>query len=125
MAEGFAGQYLLADRLVTGEELVRWAKEYRHPVQLFPLSLSEAQATSVLQRGISRSDAKSFRSAYQLFANNCSTAALSLLDAETGFKTTGSWAEFQDALPIAGPIGTNRALRSRGLVDWHELGNQL
>ena len=129
MSEGYWGQYLLADRLVTGEELERWVKQLNHPVRLFSLHLSEAQVSRILLRGIRRSESSSFQSAYQLFANNCSTSALSLIDEETGFKATG-WdpfhlTELEEALPIAGPFGTARELRIRGLIDWREPGIDL
>jgi len=120
LSEGYYGYYLLDHRLVTGDELATWLKKLGHPLRLMPLRLSGTQAARVLEHGIRRSEAESFRTAYQLFANNCSTSALSLLDAETGFRNQSwdplHWFEFEEALPIAGPVGTARALRYRGLL---------
>jgi hypothetical protein len=120
LAEGYWGYYLLDHRVLTGDELSRWVAKLRHPLRLLPLSLGGPAAGRVLESGIRRSDRESFASAYRLFANNCSTAALSLLDAETGFHAENwdpfHWEELEAALPIAGPLGTEHALRYRGLI---------
>jgi hypothetical protein len=120
LLEAYFGYYILADRIVTGEELTAWTRKLRHPTQLYDLSLTPSQAGAVLRSGIQRSESESFHSAYRLFANNCSTSALSLLDAATGYQRSGwdlfGWAEFEAALPVAGYFGTARALRERKLI---------
>jgi hypothetical protein len=120
LTDGYLGRYLLAHRVVTGEELDHWVAKLKHPLRMVPLELAGERAGNVLVHGLRRSEAESFTSAYQLFANNCSTAALSLLDAETHFHSTNwdpiHWEEFEAALPIAGPIGTEHALGYRGLT---------
>jgi hypothetical protein len=120
LTDGYLGQYLLAHRVVTGEELGHWIAKLKHPLRLIPLALSKQAAGNVLAHGLRRSEAESFQSAYQLVANNCSTAALSLLDAETKFHSQNwdpiHWEEFEAALPIAGPLGTEHALGYRGLT---------
>ena len=119
MSEGYFGYYLLDHRLATGEEMNQWTVKLHHPVRFVPLKLAQPQAARIHAHGIRRSDSESFASVYQLFANNCSTAALSLLDAETGVRRAGffPWAELEDALPIAGPMGTEHALQNRGLIE--------
>lgn len=120
LSEGYQGHYLLDHRLVTGEEMAAWIGKLNHPLRLVTLNLSGAEAARLLARGIERSDAESFESSYQLFRNNCSTSALSLLDWETGFRKLNwdplHWEELEAALPIAGPFGTAHALAYRGLV---------
>lgn len=120
LGDGYLGNYLLDHRVVTGEELSSWVAKLHHPLRFDALSLSGTQAAHVLERGIRRSDAASFASVYRLFANNCSTSALSLLDAETGFHKQNwdpfGWEELEAALPIAGPLGAEHALSYRGLL---------
>ena len=120
LSDGYMGHYLLDHRVVTGEELDRWIGKLRHPFRLVQLKLKGPLVGKIFARGLRRSDAESFLSAYQLFANNCSTSALSLLDAETHFKSENwdpvHWEEFEAALPIAGPFGTEHALGYRGLT---------
>lgn len=121
LLEGYFGYYLLNDRVVSGEELGAWVKKLLHPTQVYDLHLTPAQAAAVLARGLLRSEAESFRSAYRLFGNNCSTSALALLDAETGYKREG-WDPFQleafeEALPLAGYFGTAHALLGRKLIE--------
>jgi hypothetical protein len=120
LTDGYFGHYLLAHRVVTGEEFGHWIAKLKHPLRLIPLALSKQAAGNVLAHGLRRSEAESFQSAYQLFANNCSTAALSLLDAEIKFHSQNwdpaHWEEFEAALPIAGPLGTEHALGYRGLT---------
>ncbi|MGZ3696307.1 MAG: hypothetical protein ACXWQO_20185, partial [Bdellovibrionota bacterium] len=120
LSEGFWGHYLLAHRLITGDELDQWIAKLRHPLRLIPLQVEAPKAADLLARGIKRSDLESFRSVYRLFANNCSTSALALLDAETGYHGQNwdpiQWEEWEAALPIAGPLGTEHALGYRGLI---------
>lgn len=105
---------------MTSEELEKWVGKLHHPLRFVSLNLLGSQAARILAQGIRRSDSESFRTAYQLFSNNCSTSALALIDSETGFQKSNwdplKWEELEGALPIAGPVGTEHALRYRGLV---------
>ena len=120
LRDGYWGNYLLDHRVISDEELRATVKRKNHPLRLLRLSLLPAQAARVLVRGIRRSDTESFATVYRLFANNCSTSALALLDAETGFRAENwdplHWEDFEAALPIVGPVGTEHALRYRGLL---------
>ncbi len=118
LIDAFLGHYLLVNRLVTGEEMERWASKYKHQVKFFPLQLSPEQASKILLRGVQESNQLMFENNYQLFTNNCSTSAFALIDFAIGnTANTGSvWSRFEEALPIAGPIGTLHALTVRGLV---------
>jgi hypothetical protein len=117
LSEGYGGQYLLDHRLVSGEELAAWTKKLVHPLRFLPLVLSAEQSARILERGILRSDAVSFRQAYQLFSNNCSTSAIALLDEETGYHASNPWEDgWEQGLPVVGPFNVERALRNRGLL---------
>ncbi len=119
LSEGFFGHYLLVHRLVIGEAMEEWVSRLKHPMRFVKLNLSKKMTVSLLKRGLTLSERESFRTAYRLFSNNCSTAVISLLDAETGFKKQNwdpiNFEEFEAALPIAGPLGTEHALSYRKL----------
>lgn len=121
--EAFLDQYLFVIRVTTGEEMQRWISELKHPVSFYPLKISGEQSARTFERGIDESESKGVNTGYRLFTNNCSTAALSLIDQETGYLVTPgflNWNKFEMALPIKAPIGTFRALINRKLVSRSE-----
>jgi hypothetical protein len=124
--EAFLDQYLFAIRVTTGQEMERWVADLKHPVSFYPLKVTREQAAHTFRRGVEESDAKGVNTGYRLFTNNCSTAALSLIDEETGYAMTPgflNWNKFEMALPIKAPIGTFRALIARKLVTRSRVSN--
>lgn len=118
--EGYLQNYLFIIRAITGEEMNSWVTKHQHPVKFFPLKVSSEQAAGILKRGLEESQNKGAGTIYRLFTNNCSTAALSLIDKETGYSMAPglfNWNKFETALPIMGPIGTLRALSTRKILD--------
>lgn len=115
LLESYFGHYLLAHRLVTGPELDRWVAEYKHPLKFVELQVNKKSVGKIFLQGIQESDAKRLQNIYALFSNNCSTSAFSFIDSEVKTSRT-SWERFEEALPIAGPIGTLRSLVNRNLV---------
>lgn len=122
LLESYFGNYLLATRITSGEEMARWVKELKHPVKMYPLKVSAFHAGKIFLRGVEESHRLGINNIYQLFSNNCSTTALNFIDTELNFRLPRSqWEKFEDALPIAGPIGTLRSLINRKLIDEHAL----
>lgn len=115
LLESYFGHYLLAHRLVTGQELDRWIAEYKHPLNFVELKVEKTSVGKIFLQGVQESDAKRLQNVYALFSNNCSTSAFSFIDSEIKSSRT-SWERFEEALPIAGPIGTLRSLFNRNLV---------
>ncbi|WP_413942791.1 DUF4105 domain-containing protein [Bdellovibrio sp. HCB-162] len=114
--ESFQGHYLLAHRLVTGDELTRWLQEYKHPVVLHTLQISDTQVPQIFQRAIQKSASKKLQDVYQLFSNNCSTSSLGFIDEAEALRPKNFWEKFEESLSVAGPLGTLRILSSRGLI---------
>jgi hypothetical protein len=121
IVESYYGNYLLAHRLATGDEMQRWTQKLGHPLKLFALNTQADVASKILLKSIQESDKQKLQNVYQLFTNNCSTSALSFIDSELPISSPvapeSSWTKFEEALPITGPIGTLRALLKRKLVD--------
>ncbi|WP_374073467.1 hypothetical protein [Bdellovibrio bacteriovorus] len=115
LLESYFGHYLLAHRLVTGQELDRWIAEYKHPLKFVELQVNKESIGKIFLQGVQESDAKRLQNIYALFSNNCSTSAFSFIDSEVKASRT-SWERFEEALPIAGPIGTLRSLFNRNLA---------
>ena len=117
LIESYLGHYLMNYRLVTGDEFDRWTKQYKHPLTFYTLQISPESSGRILLSGIKTSEKLGLQNIYHLFTNNCSTAALSLIDQELNISTDKStWDKFEDALSIAGPIGTLHALKLRKLL---------
>ncbi|KHD88195.1 MAG: hypothetical protein OM95_10545 [Bdellovibrio sp. ArHS] len=114
LLEAYLGNFLLVHRLVTGEEFTRWVAEYKHPSTFLPLIVPAGKVGKILLKGIQESDQQRLQSVYALFSNNCATSAFRFLDSELP-ATRNTWQRLQEALPIAGPLGTQSALRERKL----------
>lgn len=115
--ESYFGHYLLAHRVVTADELTRWISQYKHPVEYYPLKADAKAVGKILFKGIEDSDKLRLQNIYALFSNNCSTSAFGFIDSEIApSKLQSAWEKFQEALPIAGPIGTRASLKSRNLT---------
>lgn len=113
MIEGFMGNYLLAYRLTTGEEMVRWTRSLKHPVSLFPVSFGPEVVKELFQRAISKTQSPWLGEKYQLITNNCSTSVMNLINY---FEKPSPIYPFMEAFSIAGPFGTLSSLRYRNLI---------
>lgn len=116
LMEAYFGNFLLAHRLVTGDEFSRWITEYTHPLKMVELKVSPTVAGKIFLKGVQESEAQRMQTVYALFSNNCSTSAFSFIDSQSKITRTG-WQRFLDALPIAGPWGTLQSLHERHLVN--------
>ncbi|KYG63604.1 hypothetical protein AZI87_14505 [Bdellovibrio bacteriovorus] len=116
LMEAYFGNFLLAHRLVTGDEFARWIAEYAHPLKLVELKIPTETAGKIFLKGVQQSDTQRMQDVYALFSNNCSTSAFSFIDSQSNITRTG-WQRFLDALPIAGPWGTLQSLQERQLVN--------
>ncbi len=117
LVESYFGHYLVAIRLVTGAEMIRWTSELKHPVKMVPLKIESSSVAEIFKKAVQSSDKLRLQNVYQLFTNNCSTTILNLIDSELGWQEVSSaWRKIEEALPIAGPIGTFRALKLRDLI---------
>jgi hypothetical protein len=117
--ESYFGNYLIAMRVTTGEEMERWAKDLKHSVRFVPLQVSAEKIAGILRNGIQDSNDNSLKEIYKLFTNNCSTRALKFIDVGIGHRKEQSlfgWREFEEALPLSSRIGTIRALQVRSLT---------
>ena len=118
LLESYFGYYLLANRLVTGEEMLRWTKDLKHPLKMFDLKIDQGLVGKMFHYGVQESDRLGLQNIYQLFSNNCSTSVLGIVDHGLGAeRSPHNWLKYEEALPIVGPVGTLRALMLRNLVD--------
>jgi hypothetical protein len=116
---GYMGDFLLAIRVISWDEMQSRILKTNRTIKLFKLNLSKAQALQLFIHGIDESNKLRLENNYFLFSNNCSTTSLNLLDfiLNNGKKTSLSdWTRFEEALPISGPFGTLHALKKRKLV---------
>ena len=109
--ESLLGHYLLGYRLLSIDTVKNFSiKKLKHPISQYRLHISPTDVAKILRSSLEISDKNGFRSIYALFNNNCATSAVDILD---GDKNVGDW---ERGIPILAPLGTFRALQSRGLI---------
>ncbi|MGE0761747.1 MAG: hypothetical protein AB7N80_00575 [Bdellovibrionales bacterium] len=118
LLESYFGHYLMVHRVTSGEESVRWTSKLKHPVKYHALNVTAAQAAQILKGGLVESDKTQLQNIYQLFTNNCATAALGFIDKGLAGSVVvpAPFLQMDKALPLAGPLGTLRFLQARNLV---------
>jgi hypothetical protein len=119
--ESSFGSYLLDYRLLSIDDTVSWMiDDKHHSVKQFALNLDSPLRKRLLRGSLSASTQKSFKSAYNLFTNNCATSIMNVMDQEIGYQPSVlDWlrlVKIQRALPIDSYFGTIYALGAMRLL---------
>lgn len=120
--ESSLGRYLFDYRVLSIEEEEHWMIDLKnHSVKQFALKTDLTTNAGLLRSALNESTNKSFKSAYQLFTNNCATAVMDVIDAEIKYKPSVldslGLVKVQRALPMDSYFGTIYALGAMHLVD--------
>lgn len=119
--ESSLGRYLLAYRILSIEDTYRWmVEDKRHTVKQFRLNIDDEKRSRILRAALAESQTKSFKSAYRLLTNNCSTSLFGFIDREIGYSPMVlDWlglVPVQSAIPMDSTFGTIYALGARRLM---------
>lgn len=103
--------YLFAYRLVSVKDMADWAKQEKHTVKQFRLTMPSDKKVETLRSGLHASQYRSMSSVYSLLLNNCASAVSDLVDAE-------AMPAIASALPVDLPFFSMYfELKGRGFIE--------
>lgn len=105
------GRYPIVHRVTTAEEFQYWAASKNHPVEFFPLKVTQVEIQKAFRKAIDRSHSSGLQDRYKLFTNNCVTSALGF------FEWDSSTLGISYPLSIDAPWSTKASLLKSQLID--------